>query len=91
MSLFKRAGKLVTGGGADVAKLEARIAELEAECRQSDAAIQRIEKVCLAAAAGDLEARLIDIPEDGPGAQSMHALNHLLDMTDASCVKPAAR
>lgn len=83
MSLFKRAGKLVTGGGADVAKLEARIAELEAECRQSDAAIQRIEKVCLAAAAGDLEARLIDIPEDGPGAQSMHALNHLLDMTDA--------
>ncbi len=39
--------------------------------------------VCRAAATGDLEARILRIEADPETAELLHALNHLLDMTDA--------
>ena len=39
--------------------------------------------VCRAAAAGDLEARILRIPEKGELSELLHSINHLLDMTDA--------
>jgi len=42
-----------------------------------------IARVCNAAARGDLEARLEDIDPDHPHAETLYAINRLLDMTDA--------
>jgi methyl-accepting chemotaxis protein len=44
---------------------------------------ERIVTVCQRASAGDLEARLIHINNDSPNAAMMHAINRLLDITDA--------
>jgi methyl-accepting chemotaxis protein len=46
-------------------------------------AMARVAKVCEAAAAGDLEARLLEVPEPGGVGRLQHALNALLDITDA--------
>jgi methyl-accepting chemotaxis protein len=45
--------------------------------------MQSAATVCLAAAKGDLEQRLQDIDEQSEDAELSHAINHLLDMTDA--------
>lgn len=42
-----------------------------------------IRRVCEAAAAGDLECRLLHVSGTGEHAAVAHAINHLLDMTDA--------
>jgi len=55
---------------------------LAAERDAYKVALERISSVCRRAAAGDLEARIIDIDQDAPGAEKMDALNQLLDMTD---------
>ncbi len=39
--------------------------------------------VCHAAASGDLERRLLNINADDEQSELLHAINHLLDMTDA--------
>ena len=45
--------------------------------------IRRAALVCRAAAAGDLEQRLLRIDAGGDLGELLHAINHLLDMTDA--------
>ncbi len=45
--------------------------------------IREAAEVCRAAAHGDLEARLLHINVDGDLGDMLHAINHLLDMTDA--------
>lgn len=45
--------------------------------------IQEAARVCRAAAHGNLEERLTRIDVDGDLAELLHAINHLLDMTDA--------
>ncbi len=47
------------------------------------AALAKVGEVLEAAARGDLERRVLDIEPDDPHAPIMHALNHLLDLTDA--------
>ncbi|RMF16061.1 MAG: hypothetical protein D6757_03475, partial [Alphaproteobacteria bacterium] len=49
----------------------------------AEAALAKLSEVLAAAANGDLEARVTGIDEAVPGAEAMHALNQLLDMTDA--------
>lgn len=44
---------------------------------------ERIRKVCEAAAKGDLEVRLNHVPGEGSTARIMHAVNQLLDQSDA--------
>ncbi len=45
--------------------------------------IQKATDVCLAAAEGDLEARLLHIDVDGDLGRMLHAINHMLDVNDA--------
>ncbi len=45
--------------------------------------IKEATKVCQAAAKGNLEARVLNIDESAPIAPMLHAINHMLDMTDA--------
>ena len=52
--------------------------------------ISRATEVCRAAAAGDLEARILHIDVDGEMGDLLHAINHLLDMTDAFVREAAA-
>ncbi len=40
-------------------------------------------RVCEAAAVGDLEARILNIDSESEFAPMLHAINHMLDMTDA--------
>lgn len=56
------------------------------ECRTADDDrrwIADAARVCERAARGDLEARVLHIDDASPAAPMLHALNHLLDMTDA--------
>jgi methyl-accepting chemotaxis protein len=48
-----------------------------------DDILQRIAEVCERASAGDLEARLTDIPSDPKTARLCNAVNRLLDISDA--------
>ncbi len=43
----------------------------------------KAKEACLRAANGDLEARILDIDETSDMAELLHAINHMLDMTDA--------
>jgi len=45
--------------------------------------LRRIAATCRAAARGDLQVRLVRIRERGELGETMHAVNHLLDLTDA--------
>ena len=45
--------------------------------------IHEATRVCTSAAQGDLEARILNIDEKSEFAPMLHAINHLLDMTDA--------
>ena len=45
--------------------------------------IQQAAAVCRSAARGDLEQRLLNVDVDGDLGDLLHAINHLLDMTDA--------
>jgi hypothetical protein len=45
--------------------------------------IRESTRVCTQASKGDLEARLLNIDENSQLAPMLHAINHLLDMTDA--------
>ena len=62
-----------------VARNEALEAELDAQRRWIRAAAD----VCQRAAHGDLESRVLGIDVDGELGEMLHAINHLLDMTDA--------
>ena len=54
------------------------------ESRQSTADwIREASRVCQLAAAGDLEARIINVDVDGDMGELLHAINHILDVTDA--------
>lgn len=51
---------------------------------ESEQWIDEAVRVCAAAAKGDLEARVLNADQAGPKlAELMHAINHMLDMTDA--------
>jgi len=52
--------------------------------------IAEARRVCEAAASGDLEPRLLGIDAEGDLAELLHAINHLLDMTDAFVREAAA-
>lgn len=52
--------------------------------------LQRLTACAQAAAAGNLEARILDIGDQGVLGRSMHALNHALDVTDAFVREAAA-
>ena len=45
--------------------------------------IREAVRVCKSAAAGDMEARVLNIQGDGQNSELLHSLNHLLDRTDA--------
>lgn len=45
--------------------------------------IHEATRVCSSAARGDLEARILNIDDASECAPMLHAINHLLDMTDA--------
>jgi len=45
--------------------------------------IHEATRVCTCAAKGDLEARILNIDEGSELAPMLHAINHMLDMTDA--------
>ncbi len=45
--------------------------------------INEATRVCSSAATGDLEARILNIDEKSELAPMLHAINHMLDMTDA--------
>ncbi len=45
--------------------------------------IRKIREVCEAVAAGDFEARILNIAEKGDMGETMHAINLLIDRTDA--------
>ena len=45
--------------------------------------IDEATRVCTAASKGDLEARILNIDEESEMAPMLHAINHMLDMTDA--------
>jgi methyl-accepting chemotaxis protein len=45
--------------------------------------IREAARVCEAAAAGDLEQRLLHVDVEGELAQLLHGINHLLDLSDA--------
>lgn len=47
------------------------------------ATVRRFAEVCRRAAHGDLEARVVGLPEDADLLELAHALNHLLDTSDA--------
>ncbi len=70
-------------GEMQIRKLHQRIAELEAENTSFRVTQDRIAAVCQSAAQGNLEVRITGLDADAHGADSMHALNQLLDMTDA--------
>ena len=46
-------------------------------------AISKASKVCRAVADGDFEARIVSITETGETGELMHAINLLIDRTDA--------
>jgi methyl-accepting chemotaxis protein len=49
----------------------------------ASAMMARAAEVCRAAAGGDLEARVLNVDPADPAADMAHAINQLLDMTDA--------
>jgi hypothetical protein len=53
-----------------------------------DEVVTRAIEVCLRAASGDLEARLTGIDPAHPLSPLCHAINHLLDLTDAGSNVP---
>ncbi len=64
--------------------------ESSADDREGDDAVdaraqwvREATEVCIAAARGDLEQRILRIDADPEMAQMLHAINHLLDMADA--------
>ena len=57
-----------------------------------DDLLDRIAAVCEAAAAGDLEARVLGVPDEGAARRVALAINHLLDVSDARrarCIRQA--
>jgi len=52
--------------------------------------IHEATRVCTSAAKGDLEARILNIDESSEFAPMLHAINHMLDMTDAFVREAAA-
>lgn len=66
-----------------------RIAETPTK-KDSSAVFDDVSAICRAAAKGDLEARLLDIPEDPKLAEMCLAINALLDLTDAFVRESAA-
>lgn len=55
------------------------------DARRADDArwVTEATRVCEQAARGDLEARVLNIDDGSPLSPMLHAINHLLDMTDA--------
>lgn len=56
----------------------------DAAAVDTDRWIDEAVRVCIAASRGDLEARVLNADQAGPKlGELMHAINHMLDMTDA--------
>ena len=56
---------------------------LRAELARQEEALARIERVCQAAAAGDLEPRVLGVDTDDRLGRVAGSVNHLLDLMDA--------
>lgn len=67
----------------EVARLKARVQELEDRQAFVDSWIQRAAELCEQAARGNLEVRLLNVDADGDLGRIIHSLNNLLDYTDA--------
>ncbi|MGE0494071.1 MAG: methyl-accepting chemotaxis protein [Vulcanimicrobiota bacterium] len=61
----------------------ATTAQKEATHAATSEWIRQARRVCQQASEGDLEARLLNIDVEGDLGELLHAINHLLDMTDA--------
>jgi methyl-accepting chemotaxis protein len=61
----------------------AELAECRAELERHRQALHEIERVCAAAARGDLEPRILGVDGDDPLGSVARSVNHLLDLTDA--------
>ena len=46
-------------------------------------AVKKASEFCKAVAAGDFEARIINIPEKGEAAEFLHSINLMIDRVDA--------
>ena len=68
--------------GGQNARVQSGIVRAAEFSRQSEW-IAKVDRVCEEAAAGDLEARLIQCPASGDTKRIVDAINRLLDMTDA--------
>lgn len=67
----------------EVAKLRARVAELESRQAKTNNWITKAAQVCERAAKGDLEARLLHVDVDDDLGRMIHSINSMLDYTDA--------
>lgn len=75
-----------TGGGAACGEPEASASQTASNSTGDGAWIDTVLQVCRAGAKGDLERRILNIESasaDPRARELMHAVNHLLDMTDA--------
>ncbi len=76
----------LTASGVALAGLAAIIVSV----RRANAAIRRTTTVCNAVAHGDFEARVIPVDEKGDLGELMHAVNDMIDRTDAFIREAAA-
>jgi|CXWL01.1.fsa_nt_gi methyl-accepting chemotaxis protein len=73
--------------------LQSNSVEIEPECEHSPRSHDTLREaisVCKSASSGDLEPRILDIPETGQMADLANSINHLLDTTDAFIRESAA-
>lgn len=61
----------------------ARLVACEAELALHEAALREIDEVCVAAARGDLEPRVLGVVGDDRLGRVARSINHLMDLTDA--------
>lgn len=76
-------GSPPAGTSANDAPIGATIAALQTELAAYRAGIATIRDVARAAAAGNLEPRILGIDHDGPLGEVVQSINHLLDLSDA--------
>ena len=61
----------------------ATLLAVEQHAAAPTAELTRIADICERAAAGDLEARIVGVPEDRELARLCHAINRMLDIADS--------
>ncbi len=67
----------------EIASLREELAECQARLAEYDRLVESALDASRRAARGDLEARILNITDEGSFGEMLHGINHLLDMTDA--------